>query len=63
MDLELKTEAASTRDCDASSLLGCVAPHVHINAFPKVDREVRDLVHFPMLWVRDLVGIARLGKS
>ena len=63
MEVELKTEAASTRDREASSLLGCVAPHVHINTFPKVDCEVGDLVHFPVLWVRDLVGMARLGKS
>lgn len=63
MGVELKTEAASTRDREASSLLGCPAPRVHINAFSKVDREVGNPVHFPMLWVRDLVGVARLGKS
>lgn len=62
MEVELKTEAASTRDREAS-LLGCVAPRVHINAFSKVDREVGDPVHFPMLWVRDRVGVAWLGKS
>lgn len=31
--------------------------------FSKVNCEIGNLAHFPLLWVRDLVGVAWLGKS
>lgn len=45
------------------ALLHTPPPLFTSTPFPKVDWEIQNPAHFPMLWVRDLVGAAWLGKS